>query len=263
MTQNSFVRLNEISKNLWHLLLNRPKYHNAFNTEFAQQLIAHCQRIQTSKDIRSAVIVSGQGQSFCSGADLKERQNITESKQWKEQHQIFERMFNSLAQLKQPTIACIEGFALAGGFELALNCDMIVASRSASFGLPEVTRGIMPGGGGTQLLARLVGPARAKQIAITGRRLNAQEAFDMGIVQILTDDGQALNKGMELGMTIAANAPLATRAIKQAIDEGWGKSIDEAKAIELKYYEQLIDTEDRHEGIRAFNEKRKAQWKGN
>ncbi|CAF1577336.1 unnamed protein product [Adineta ricciae] len=263
MTLNSLVQLNKISKNLWHLLFNRPTYHNAFNTEFAQQLIARCQQIRASKDIRSAVIVSGQGKSFCSGADLKERQHITEPKQWMEQHHIFEQMFNSLAQLKLPTIACVEGFALAGGFELALNCDMIVASRSASFGLPEVTRGIMPGGGGTQLLARLVGPARAKQIAITGRKLNAQEAFDMGIVQILTEDGQALERGIELGMTIAANAPLATQAIKQAIDEGWGKSTDDAKAIELTYYKELIDTEDRHEGIRAFNEKRKPQWKGN
>jgi len=139
---------------------------------------------------------------------------------------------------------------------------MIIASRSASFGLPEVTRGIMPGGGGTQLLTRLVGPARAKQIAITGRRLTAQEAYQMGIVQLLTNEGDALNKGIELATTIADNAPLATRAIKQAIDEGWGKSIDEAKAIELKYYEKLIDTEDRHEGIQAFNEKRKPQWKG-
>jgi enoyl-CoA hydratase len=280
MTQNALVRLNELSKNLWHLLFNRPAYHNAFNTEFAHQLIAHCQRIRTSKETRTAILVSGQGSSFCSGADLKERQGLTDTKEWMKQHHVFEQMFNSLAQLKQPTIACVEGYALgknsilqsfvnrvflhiAGGFELALNCDMIVASRSASFGLPEVTRGIMPGGGGTQLLARLVGPARAKQIAITGRRLTAQEAFEMGIVQILADDGQALNKGMELAMSIAANAPLATQAIKQAIDEGWGKGVDEAKNIELKYYEQLIGTEDRQEGIRAFNEKRKAQWKGN
>lgn len=139
---------------------------------------------------------------------------------------------------------------------------MIIASRSASFGLPEVTRGIMPGGGGTQLLTRLVGPARAKQIAITGRRLTGQEAYDMGIVQVLTNEGEALNKGIELATNMADNAPLAMHAIKQAIDEGWGKSIDEAKAIELKYYEKLIDTEDRHEGIQAFNEKRKPQWKG-
>ena len=140
---------------------------------------------------------------------------------------------------------------------------MIIASRSASFGLPEVTRGIMPGGGGTQLLARLIGPARAKHIAITGRRLTAEEAFNMGIIQGLTDPGEALNHGIELARTIADNAPLATRAIKQAIDEGWGKNIDDAKTIELKYYGQLINTQDRLEGIQAFNEKRKPIWKGN
>ncbi|CAF0959627.1 unnamed protein product [Rotaria sordida] len=108
-----------------------------------------------------------------------------------------------------------------------------------------------------------ISTARAKHIAITGQRLTAQEAYDMGIVQKLTNENEALNKGIELATIISANAPLATRAIKQAIDEGWGKSTDEAKAIELKHYEQLIDTEDRHEGIRAFNEKRKPQWKGN
>lgn len=262
MAQNSLVRLNDLSNKIWHLLLNRPSYHNAFNTALAHQLIEYCKQIRESKDIRSAIIISGQGRSFCSGADLKERQSIKNLQQWMEQHRIYEHMFDSLAKIKQPTIACIEGYALAGGFELALNCDMIIASRSASFGLFEVTRGIMPGGGGTQLLTRLVGPARAKQIALTGRRISAQEAFDMGIVQELTNEGEALNKGIELAMTIADNAPLATCAIKQAIDEGWGKSIEQAKAIELKYYETLIDTEDRHEGIRAFNEKRKPQWKG-
>ena len=116
MLQNSFVCLNEISKKLWHLLLNRPSYHNAFNTAFAHQLIAHCDRIRSSDDNRTAVIVSGQGRSFCSGADLKERQTIQNSKQWMEQHHIFEQMFQSLAQLKQPTIACVEGFALGRCF---------------------------------------------------------------------------------------------------------------------------------------------------
>ena len=140
---------------------------------------------------------------------------------------------------------------------------MIIASRSASFGLPEVTRGIMPGGGGTQLLTRLIGPARAKQITLTGKRVSAQEAFEMGIVQILTDDGQALQHGIELAKTIGENAPLATSAIKQAIDQGCGKNIDQAKAIELEYYEKLINTQDRLEGIRAFNEKRKPRWTGN
>ena len=111
---------------------------------------------------------------------------------------------------------------------------MIVASRTASFGLPEVTRGIIPGGGGTQLLARLIGPARAKHIALTGRQLTGQEAFDMGIVQILTDEGEALNKGIELAKQISVNASVAAKAMKQ--------SIDEAKLLELKYYDTLIGT---------------------
>ena len=113
MKPNSLVYLNEISKNIRHLLLNRPSYHNAFNTALAQQLIDHCDRIRSSDDHRGTVILlSGQGQSFCSGADLKERQSIENSHQWMKQHHIFEQMFNSIAQLKQPTIACVEGFAL-------------------------------------------------------------------------------------------------------------------------------------------------------
>lgn len=112
MIQNSFVRFNEISNKIWHLLLNRPSYHNAFNTALAHQLIDYCNKIHTSKHNPTVVIISGQGRSFCSGADLKERQSIKSSKQWMEQHHIFEQMFNSLAQIKQPTIACIEGFAL-------------------------------------------------------------------------------------------------------------------------------------------------------
>ena len=151
---------------------------------------------------------------------------------------------------------------LAGGFELALNCDMIVASRTSCFGLSEVTRGIMPGGGGTQLLARLIGPSRAKLISMTGYRLAGQEAFDMGIVQCLTDDGKALNKAIEIADTISSNAPLAIRAIKEAIDQGFGKSMEQAKIVELDCYARLIGTEDRQEGIRAFNEKRKPIWKG-
>jgi enoyl-CoA hydratase len=120
MAQNSLVRLNGISKDIWHLLFNRPSYHNAFNTAFAHELIGHCHRINEDRhDIRAAVIVSGQGKSFCSGADLKERQSLKSSKQWMEQHHIFEQMFNSLAQLKEPTIACVEGFALGRNIEIS------------------------------------------------------------------------------------------------------------------------------------------------
>jgi enoyl-CoA hydratase len=116
MTQQSLVRLSEVTNNLWHLLLNRPLQHNAFNTASAHQLIQHCQRIRTSNkngdSLRTAVLLSGQGRSFCSGADLKERQSLTNSKKWMEQHHVFEQMFNALAQLEEPTIACVEGFAL-------------------------------------------------------------------------------------------------------------------------------------------------------
>lgn len=242
------------------LAMNRPSLRNAFNTSLAIELAKHCETIDSNPEIR-AMILTGSGGTFCSGADLKERNGL-DTQSWHKQHKIYEKMFENVGFMSIPTIAAVEGFALAGGFELALNCDMIVCSERSVFGLPEAIRGIMPGGGGTQLLTRLVGPARAKEIILTGRRIDAEEASKIGIISLITKEGESLTKATELAERIASNAPLSVKAIKSAIDEGSGMNIKDARRCELKYYESLIDTEDRQEGIRSFNEKRLPVWKG-
>jgi enoyl-CoA hydratase len=240
--------------------LNRPSFRNAFNTETAISLANYCREIKANPQFR-AMILTGCGGYFCSGADLKERNGL-DSQAWREQHHIFEQMFDGVGYMPIPTIAAVEGFALAGGFELALNCDIIVSSDNARFGLPEASRGIMPGGAGTQLLTRLVGPARAKEIVLTARQVDAKEGLEIGLINKVVPKGEALNASVELAQKISVNAPLSVKAIKAAIDEGSGMSITDARRCELKYYDTLIDTDDRLEGIRAFNEKREPLWKG-
>jgi enoyl-CoA hydratase/carnithine racemase len=241
------------------LSLNRPQLRNAFNTETATLLVKYYENIKSNPSYR-AIILTGSGSCFCSGADLKERNSLNSS-QWREQHLIFQKMFK-IGNIGIPTIAAVESFALAGGFELALNCDMIVCSEDAKFGLPEASRGIMPGGNGTQLLSRLVGPARSKEIILTARQVEAKEALNIGIVVRVVPNGTALQASLELAKSISKNAPLSVKAIKASIDQGSGLSIEDARNCELKYYNTLIDTEDRHEGIRAFNEKRNPRWSG-
>lgn len=254
------IRLLEHGRAIALFTLNRPAVRNAFNTELARTLVGELAVLDSDPRVR-ALVLTGAGSIFCSGADLKERAGL-DGEGWRHQHQIFEAMFEGLAHTAIPTIAAVEGYALAGGMELALNCDMIVADERAVFGLPEVTRGIMPGGGGTQLLARAAGPGRAKEIIMTGRRVSAQEALSYGLIQTVTAPGEALSQAVALASQIAANAPLSVRAIKRSIDGGSGQPLDRARQWELVCYDTLVDSQDRYEGIRAFNEKRPPHWQG-
>ncbi len=223
--------------------LNRPEALNALDTGLLLELEAAFRGL----DAR-AVVLTGAGRAFCAGADLNEREGM-DTEAWRAHHAVLEAAFAAVRELPAPTIAAVEGYALAGGFELALSCDLIVAAADAELGLPEVTRGIMPGAGGTQLLPRRL----AKDLVLTGRAFEAVEAERRGIVARLVEPGKALEEARSLAEQIAGNAPLAVRAAKRAID---------GRQAELGAYWSAVDSEDRREGIRAFFERREPRFDG-
>ena len=242
--------------------LNRPQVRNAFNTQMGQELLDLWTRLSADAGEARCVVITGAGeQAFCAGADLKERKGMT-SEAWHSQHELFERAFWTLGDLPLPVIAAVNGPAYAGGFELALMCDFIYAARTARFALTEVSLGIMPGAGGTQNLPRAVGERRAKEIILTARPFSAEEATQWGLVNRLCEPGELLTAALETAATIAANAPLAVKQAKKSIRYGTQMELRTAYRFEVEAYNQLVDTEDRREGISAFNEKRKPNFTG-
>ncbi len=236
--------------------LNRPGVLNALDTALLRELEAAF----ASLDAR-AVVLTGAGRAFCAGADLKERHGMDEAA-WRAHHEVLERAFASVREHAAPTVAAVEGYALAGGLELAVSCDLVIGGADALFGLPEVTRGIIPGGGGTQILPRLMGRSRAKDIVLTGRRIDARTAERYGLVARVVPPGLARQVAIALAREIASNAPLAVRAAKRAIDDGAGRPLAEGLRIELDAYWTCIESADRHEGTRAFVEGREPRFEG-
>lgn len=254
------LTIDENCKDVAIVTLNRPEMRHAFNTEVAQRLLAMFKELQNSDEVRVVIITSSTDDAFCSGADLKERKGMTDEA-WKQQHKLFEDMFQALAELKQPTIAAVNGFVLAGGFELALNCDCIVAGQGATFGLPEVTRGIMPGCGGARLLPKRVPIHIAKEWLFTGRMISAQEALQAGLLNKLVEKEDVLMESIKLAQQIAKNGPLGVQGVKKVADANTLPA-NEARMFEIQVYNEVIQSEDRFEGILAFNEKRQPQFRG-
>ncbi len=241
--------------------LDRPDQMNSMNTAMGEDIRACFEALAQDAQARAVVFTGSGEKAFCSGGDLKERNGMTDDA-WRAQHVIFEQAAMRVLRCPMPVIAAVEGFALAGGCELVILSDFIVASETAVFGVPEATLGIFPGVGGTQLLPRIVGAPLAKELIFTGRRMKADEAKSAGLVNHLVPAGEAKKVATDIATTIARNGPIAVRQAKKAIAYGSETDLETAMILAIEAYNATVVTEDRLEGVRAFNEKRRPQFKG-
>jgi enoyl-CoA hydratase len=242
--------------------LNRPEVANAMNTQMGLDLLEIFEGFCIAPKKQRCIVLTGAGgKAFCAGGDLKQRNGMTDE-MWQDQHLIFERMIRAAMGCPVPIVAAVNGAAYAGGLEISLCADFIYAAEHARFALTEVTLGIMPGAGGTQNLPRAVGARRAKEILLTGRPFNAQQALDWGMVNRICKADTLVAEALETAAVIAGNAPISTRQIKQSVNMGLNTDLQTAMMFEIEAYNRLVPTDDRREGIRAFNEKRKPAFKG-
>ncbi len=241
--------------------LTRAEALNAISGEVADELAGAVLAAAADPSAWVMILAADGEKAFCVGADLKERNRLDDAG-WLRNRVLMRGMFDSLRAVPQPTIASVFGFALGGGFELALSCDLIVASQDAALGLPETGVGIVPGGGGTQLLARRIGLSRAKELIFTGRRLSADEALAWGLVSRVVPREALADAAMALASEICANSPVAVREAKAAIDRGTEVPVAQGIELEDLAWRRAVASEDRREGIAAFNEKRPPDWKG-
>lgn len=253
------VRLERPLPHVAQVILDRPEALNALSTALAVEMTAVLEAVASEEATRAVVVTSSSPRAFCAGADLKERAEFSDA-QILEQRPVIRQLFATLRRLPMPTIAGVAGYALGGGCELALSCDIIVADESAVFGLPEVGVGLVPGGGGTQLLPRRIGLGRACDLIFTGRRVDAAEAFRLGLIDRLVPVGQAEHAALDLAEAIAANSPVAIRAAKQAVHSAFGVELPTGLDIEDAAWRTAATSADRREGIAAFVEKRKPKW---
>lgn len=243
------------------LVLDRPKAMNAVSSEMARSIAAACAALAGDADARVVVVTSTHERAFCVGADLKERNSFSDAELLR-QRPTARAAYTGVLDLPMPTIAAVHGFALGGGFELALSCDVIVADATTVVGLPEVSVGVIPGGGGTQLLPRRVGAARAAELIFSARRVEAPEARELGLVDVVAEEGGARAEALALGARMAANSPVGLRAAKRALRLGHGLDLRAGLEVEDAAWRTVAFSGDRAEGVAAFNEKRKPEWPG-
>ena len=256
------LALEQPSEHLLVVRLNRPEVRNAISTQVGLDMLDVFSRLVADTQGYRCVVLTGAGdKAFCAGGDLKERQGMTDE-QWMAQHAIFERMTLALMDCPIPVIAAVNGAAFGGGLELTLTCDFAYASTNARFALTEITLGIMPGAGGTQFLPRAVGSRRAKEIVLTGKPFSAQDALEWGVVNKLCAPEKLMEEALATAQAICDNAPVSVRQAKRSMHFGMQMDIRSALFFEIDAYNKMVSTEDRHEGVRAFNEKRKPQFKG-
>ena len=240
--------------------LSRPAAANALSTAMGHELLALWTALAADPSMR-AVVLTGAGRFFCAGADLKERDGMTDAA-WGDQHRLFEDMIRAQLACPFPLIAAVNGAAMGGGCEMALACDFVWASETARMGLPEAGLGIIPGLGGTQNLTRAVGERRAAEMLMSGVPVDAAEALAIGLVNRVCAPDSLVAEAVERAKLIATKAPLSVRALKAVVRAGAALPLEAAMALELSEYNRLFTTEDRREGVAAFNQKRMAAFRG-
>jgi enoyl-CoA hydratase len=244
------------------LTLNRPEAANAFNTRMGEELRVFWTGLRDDPGGRLCLVVTGAGtRAFCAGADLKERREMSDE-DWRAQHAIFEEAFYAMMDCPIPVIAAVNGAAFGGGFEMVLASDFAYAADTARFALTETTLGIIPGVGGTQNLPRACGERRAKEIILTGKPIDAARALEWGIVNRVLPPDELMRETLETARRIAANAPVAVRAAKEALSRATGLELEDGLKVEIDCYRRTIETDDRREGMLAYNEKRKPVYRG-
>src|SRR5712692_5118502 len=238
--------------------MNRPKELNALKTELVRELTDALAEFDRDEGIRCIVITGSGEKAFAAGADIKEMSDKSPIDMMLGEFETWLR----IRRIHTPMIAAVGGYALGGGCELAMHCDMIVASENARFGQPEILLGVMPGVGGTQRLARTLGKYRTMEIVLTGAQVTAQEMYAFGLVNRVVPKGEHLTEAIKLAKTVAAQAPVAVRLGKEAVNAAFETTLDQGLEIERKNFFLLFATEDMREGMQAFVEKRKAEFKG-
>ena len=240
--------------------LERPESLNAISGALAEELTETLRAVSSDTDTWVVVLTAAGEKAFCVGADLKERSSFT-IEQFHSNRKQIRNLFTTLRAVPQPVIAGVFGFALGGGFELALSCDLIVAAAGTQLGLPEVRVGLLPAAGGTQLLTRRVGTAKAKELMFFGTRFSAEEGKALGLVTSVVPHAELNGETARVAEELLKSSPPAVREVKRAVDAGFGLPLDEAIDLENDGWTVVIETEDRAEGIAAFNEKRTPVWK--
>src|SRR5690349_7795023 len=238
--------------------LNRPQAMNALNNQLMRELMDALEAFDKDESI-GAMVITGNEKAFAAGADIKELATKCIQQMMDQDHIA---IFGRIRTIRKPVIAAVSGWVLGGGCEIALSCDMIVASESAKFGQPEINIGVIPGAGGTQRLTRAVGKAIAMEMILNDRRLTAQEAYQFGMVNRVVPVEGYLEEALRLAEEIAVRAPIAVRAAKKMINQTFERTLSEGLAAEKQEFYNLFASEDQKEGMQAFMEKRKPEWKG-
>lgn len=257
MSNWTCILTSEPQKGIGVIQINRPQVLNALSLQTMTEIVEAMEHFDSSEHIR-CIVIHGNEKAFAAGADIKEMSGAG-SMQMLERDQFAK--WERIRAIKKPIIGAISGFALGGGCELAMNCDMLIASETAQFGQPEINIGVMPGAGGTQRLTRAIGKVRAMEIALTGRMISAREAWRCGLINRVVPVESYFQESIALAAEIASKAPIAVKLIKESVLKSFSTTLEGGLEFERKNFYLLFSSEDQKEGMNAFIEKRKPNWR--